>query len=94
MAYGIHHTLELWLNPDGKPRTGGAVLSLNFHSYQRAEFFEQHETFTYGDETYHVLVDGGRLPRRVCERYVIATRARQFVVFDLRTLGTNQRKKQ
>jgi hypothetical protein len=93
MAYGVHHTLELWLDNNRKIRTGGAVFSPNFHSPQRAAFFTQHEIFTYGAETYHVLVDGGMMPRSVCEKFVLLACAQSFRVFDLRTLGTNQEKR-
>ena len=92
MAYGIHHTIEIYFPVPAAQTTPLTSVVRNWFSYQRAASFDQHERFTYGDTTYHVCVNGRHLSRAVCERFALAVDAGKVTVFDLTTLGVGAAK--
>lgn len=72
MAFEAHHMILVETPEKGVfVRVEGQVVH-NAYSYDIAKLFDQHEVFYEGDDTYHVLVHGQKIPHVVAAALVRA----------------------
>lgn len=75
MPFEAHHTIIVRTPETGAFERVEGMVQRDFYSYEHAKLYDQHEIFfDYADETWHVLVEGQKIPRTVALELVRAAR--------------------